>query len=103
LICCALASSGFNGCAGYTFISPGADTLHLAGLVDVEIGLPVTATPSSLLVHHDNGTTIADVTAPLTISGTTASGQIVNFCTGICDGVEVSDQPAGGPCDPLNP
>jgi len=30
-------------------------------------------------------------------------GQIENFCTGICDGVEVNDQPSGGPCDPLNP
>jgi hypothetical protein len=30
-------------------------------------------------------------------------GQILNYCTGICDGVELNDQPEGGPCDPLNP
>jgi hypothetical protein len=30
-------------------------------------------------------------------------GQILNYCTGICDGVEINDQPEGGPCDPLNP
>jgi hypothetical protein len=30
-------------------------------------------------------------------------GQILNFCTGICDGVEPNDQPDGGPCNPLAP
>ena len=30
-------------------------------------------------------------------------GQIVNFCTGICDAAIPVEQPAGGVCDPLAP
>jgi hypothetical protein len=49
----------------------------------------------------------ARISIPASLDQATAflqpGGQILNFCTGICDGVEVSDQPAGGPCDPLAP
>ena len=45
------------------------------------------------------------ISIPASIDQLTAflqpGGQILNFCTGVCDGVEVNDQPAGGPCDPL--
>jgi hypothetical protein len=47
------------------------------------------------------------ISIPASIDQVTAflqpGGQILNYCTGICDGVEPNDQPEGGSCDPLAP
>jgi hypothetical protein len=47
------------------------------------------------------------ISIPASIDQVTAflqpGGQILNYCIGICDGVEPNDQPEGGPCDPLAP
>jgi hypothetical protein len=83
LIVCALLSSGFNGCAVVDVITPGQDVLHQAGLIDVQIELPLSAVPATLAVVHDNGTTLTNVTSSMSLQGRNVSGQVAALTSGV--------------------
>jgi hypothetical protein len=82
VIAVAVALSGFNSCTGLVIRTPVAGSLERAGMIDVEIGLPWNGDPATLFAHLDNGANVADVTALLSISGTTASGSIPVLANG---------------------
>jgi len=79
----AFASMGVNSCAGLAIRAPLATTLYQAGDVDVEIQLPFTADPATLVVNLSNGTTTTDVKGYLTLTGVTLTGRIPVPATGV--------------------
>jgi hypothetical protein len=83
LIAFAMLSSGFNGCAQVTVITPGEDVLHQAGLIDIDIELPFSAVPATLVVVHNNGTISTDVTSSMTLNGRNVMGQLSALGSGI--------------------
>jgi hypothetical protein len=74
VIAVALVSLGMGGsCTTLVIRAPVATTLHQAGNVYVEIALPLTGDPATLVVNLDNGTTTTSVVGMLSRYGTTVS------------------------------
>ena len=82
LILVALASMGISSCTETAVLAPSAGTLYRAGLIDVEIELPIAAVPSTFVALMDDGSTISNITGSLTIAGRIASGQVFVPATG---------------------
>jgi hypothetical protein len=76
VVAVAAASLGFTRCSTLEIRTPIAMTLYPAGMVQVEIGLPWTADPTTFFAHLDDGTTLKNVTGLLSLHGTTVSGPI---------------------------